>query len=90
VNIPSTEAGEIRGIKICRHASGSWKEEFEERKDPTGQAYYWLAGIYVNNEPDATDTDEWALANGYVSVAPVSVDMTAHGYIDTLRERLKQ
>jgi 5'-nucleotidase len=90
VNIPDVEAEKIRGVKICRHAKGSWKEEFEKRKDPFGKTYYWLTGVYVNHEPDATDTDECALANNYVSVAPVSVDMTAHEYLDTLKERLKQ
>ena len=90
VNFPKAEADQIRGIKICRHAKGSWKEEFEKRKDPMGKTYYWLTGIYVNQEPDAIDTDEWALANNYVSVAPVSVDMTAYEYLDTLKERLKQ
>ena len=89
VNIPKVEADQIRGIKICRHAKGSWKEDFEKRKDPTGRAYYWLTGVYVNQEPDATDTDEWALANNYVSVAPVSVDMTAYEYLDVFREKLK-
>jgi 5'-nucleotidase len=89
VNIPDVKADEIRGIKICRHAKGSWKEEFEKRKDPMGKTYYWLTGKYVNQEPDATDTDEWALENNYVSVAPVSVDMTAYEYLDTLREKLK-
>ena len=89
VNIPEAEADQIQGIKICRHAKGSWKEGFEKRKDPTGRAYYWLTGIYENHEPGAIDTDEWALANNYVSVAPVSIDMTAYEYLDTLRERLK-
>ena len=90
VNIPKTEADQIRGIKICRHAKGSWKEEFEKHKDPMGKTYYWLTGVYVNHEPDETDTDEWALANNYVSVAPVSVDMTAYEYLDTLKEKFKQ
>jgi 5'-nucleotidase len=90
VNIPDVKADEIRGMKICRHAKGSWKEEFEKRKDPMNKTYYWLTGTYVNHEPDATDTDEWAVANNYVSIAPVSIDMTAYEYIDTLRERLKQ
>ena len=90
VNIPNVEADKIRGMKICRHAKGSWEEEFEKRKDPTGKTYYWLTGVYVNHEPDATDTDEWALANNYVSVAPVSVDMTAYEYLETMKERLKQ
>jgi 5'-nucleotidase len=89
VNIPSARKDEIRGIKICRQARGNWKEEFEKRKDPMGKTYYWLTGIFRNHEPDATDTDEWALANNFVSVVPVSVDMTAHIYIDKLKERFK-
>jgi 5'-nucleotidase len=88
VNFPDVKADEIRGMKICRHAKGSWKEEFDKRKDPNGKTYYWLTGTYVNHEPDATDTDEWAVANNYVSVAPVSIDMTAYEYIDSLRKRL--
>ena len=88
VNIPKAEADKIRGIKICRHSKGSWEDDFEKRIDPMGKAYYWLTGVYVNHEPDATDTDEWALANNYVSVAPVSIDMTAYEYIDTLKKRL--
>ena len=38
--------------------------------------YYWLCGKFVNYEPDAVDTDEWALANGYISVCPVKIDYT--------------
>jgi len=87
VNIPSVPENDIRGILICRQSKGNWKEEFEKRKDPMGRTYYWLTGMFQNHEPDATDTDEWALANNYVSKVPVSVDMTAHSYINTLKER---
>lgn len=87
VNIPSVSENEIKGIKICRQSKGNWKEEFEKRKDPMGRTYYWLTGMFQNQEPEAPDTDEWALANNYVSIVPVSVDMTAHSYIDTLKER---
>jgi 5'-nucleotidase len=87
VNIPSVPENEIKGIKICRQSKGNWKEEFEKRKDPMGRTYYWLTGLFQNQEPEASDTDEWALANNYVSIVPVSVDMTAHSYIDTLKER---
>ena len=73
---------------VCRQSKGNWKEEFDKRKDPMGRPYYWLTGLYNNHEPEAEDTDEWALQNNYVSVVPVSIDMTAHGYIATLRNRL--
>jgi 5'/3'-nucleotidase len=88
VNIPAAEQKDIKGIRICRQAKGNWKEEFEKRKDPMGKTYYWLTGHFNNHEPDADDTDEWALANNYVSVVPVSVDMTAHWFIDKLKEKL--
>ncbi len=90
VNIPSVKKAEIRGIKVCRQSKGNWKEEFEKRKDPMGKSYYWLTGIFRNHEPEATDTDEWALANNYVSVVPVSIDMTAHEYLDKLKSWFKK
>jgi len=88
VNIPSCKGNEIKGIRICRQARGNWREEFEKRKDPMGKTYYWLTGIFQNHEPESTDTDEWALANNYVSVVPVSIDMTAHIFIDDLRKQI--
>jgi len=88
VNIPAIPENEIKGIRICRQARGSWKEEFEKRKDPMGKTYYWLTGMFQNHEPDSIDTDEWALESGYVSVVPVTVDMTAHWYLDKLKENL--
>lgn len=89
INVPAIKEGEIKGIKICRQAKGSWSEEFEKRKDPMGKTYYWLTGTFQNHEPEATDTDEWALTNNFVSVVPVTVDMTAYHYLDELKSRFK-
>jgi len=90
VNIPSAKKADIKGILVCRQAKGNWKEEFEKRKDPMGKTYYWLTGLFQNHEPQSTDTDEWAIANNYVSVVPVTVDMTAHAYIGDLKKMFKQ
>jgi len=87
VNIPAIAASEIKGIRVSRQAKGSWKEEFEKRKDPMGKTYYWLTGNFINHEPESTDTDEWAMQNGYVSVVPVSTDMTAHNFISELKTK---
>lgn len=83
VNIPDVE--DVKGIKICRQAAGYWNEEFINRKDPSGRNYYWLAGNYVNAEKAEKDTDEWAIENGFVSIVPVKVDMTAYEYMDELK-----
>jgi 5'-nucleotidase len=87
VNIPALPAAEIKGIMVARQARGSWQEEFEKRKDPAGKTYYWLTGNFINHEPEATDTDEWALSNGYVSLVPVTTDMTAYSFINNLKKK---
>jgi 5'-nucleotidase len=84
VNIPNVPKEFIEGVKICRQAKGNWEEEYDERKDPMGRTYYWLTGKFVI-EDDGKDTDEWALANKYVSVVPVQQDITSYQLIKTLK-----
>lgn len=43
-----------------------------------GKTEYWLKGNFVNEEPDAEDTDEWAIAHHFISIQPCSVDMTEY------------
>ena len=84
VNIPKViENKKIQGIKICRQARANWEEQFEKRVDPKGRAYYWLTGKFVNYD-EGKDTDEWALANHYVSIVPVHFDITAYPSISSL------
>ena len=83
VNFPKLKKNEIKGIKVCRQARATWKEEFDKRINPQGREYYWLTGKFVNLDK-GEDTDEWALANGYISVVPVQFDLTAHHAIQDL------
>lgn len=89
VNIPNIAEEEIRGIRVCRQCRGIWREEFFRHEDPRGKPYFWLTGSYTNYEPEAEDTDEWALANGYVSVVPVQVDMTGYKQLAGLKDLLR-
>ena len=85
VNIPSIKKSDIKGVKICRQAKAYWVEEFDKRKNPLGQEYYWLTGKFVNKD-QGEDTDEWALKNNYISIVPVEFDLTAHHAIQGLNE----
>jgi 5'-nucleotidase len=86
VNIPKIIDGKkINGIKVCRQANANWEEEFEERIDPKGKVYYWLAGKFVNYDK-GTDTDEWALANHFVSVVPIHFDVTAYHTVSNIEK----
>ncbi len=84
VNIPDVEREKIAGIKICRQNRGYWREEFDKRTDPAGKHYFWLTGEFHNTEPEATDTDEWALNNNFVSIVPLKADLTSHETLATL------
>jgi len=88
VNIPKrVENKDLRGIKVCRQANGNWEEEFEKRTDPKGKSYYWLTGKFTNYD-EGKDTDEWALANHYVSVVPVQFDVTAYSSLLSIKKLL--
>ncbi|QJD79740.1 5'/3'-nucleotidase SurE [Spirosoma rhododendri] len=84
VNFPARAAEPIQGIKICRQANAKWQEEFDERRDPHGRRYFWLAGEFVNFDTHAEDTDEYAIAQNYTSVVPCQYDLTAYGLLDEL------
>ncbi len=85
VNIPAVKENEIRGIRVCRQAKANWVEEFDHRKDPRGKDYYWLTGKFHLHE-DTDETDEWALANNYISVVPIQYDFTAFQMIPKLQK----
>ena len=86
VNFPAVS--KFKGVKVCRMAYSRWTKEVEERKHPWGGKYYWLVGENIELEPEATDTDRWALAHGYVAVTPTQLDVTAKELVEVLREVL--
>ena len=82
VNAP---VGEIKGVKVARQCDGRWTKEYAKRTDPRGGSYFWLTGNFENHEPESTDTDEWALDHGYVSIVPTKIDLTAYQAMDDVR-----
>ncbi len=82
VNFPAEKT--LKGVRVCRQTDGRWTNEFVEREHPHRSNYYWLTGVYVNNEPGSEDTDRWALEHGYVAVTPIRTDMTAYGDMERL------
>ena len=80
VNFPNTP--EYRGVRVCRMARSRWIKEVAESLRPNSQKpHYWLTGEPLELEPEATDTDRWALAHGYVAVTPQTLDVTHYGLL---------
>lgn len=79
VNFPEVE--ELKGTKICRIGRGRWMKEMMQ----VGEGAYRLTGYFQNLEPDAEDTDYWALEHGFASVTPLQLDMTAYAMLGELK-----
>lgn len=83
VNFPLATA--FKGVRVCRMARGTWGNEVVRCHHPRGYDYYWMVGEYTNDEPEAADTDNWALTHGYVAITPTRVDVTDYGVMDMIK-----
>jgi 5'-nucleotidase len=72
------------GVKVCRMSRGTWYNECAKCHHPRGYDYWWMVGHYQNDEPEATDTDRWALDHGYVAITPTRIDVTAYEAMEDL------
>jgi 5'-nucleotidase len=84
VNFPAVPWDQVKDVVITRLGRRVYSDELVSRLDPRGRSYYWIGGDPVSDVPDA-GTDMWAVANGYVSVTPVHLDMTAYHFREDLR-----
>ena len=75
INAP---VGALEGVKWTRQCRGYWTKEMIESTDEQGNKCYRLGGEFVNIEPEADDTDHWAMNNHYLSVHPCTIDQTAY------------
>lgn len=87
VNFPNVEPEKVKGLKICRQTKGAWAEQFAEMVHPRSEkAIYWLTGTYTNHEPENTDTDVWALENGFVPIVPIQIDFTNYKMMEAMKD----
>lgn len=84
VNIPE---GRIRGVKFTRQSVRFFKDKFEKRHDPRKREYYWLSGEFFGGSPDA-QADSEAVRRGYISLTPLSSDVTDHALLEKLKKQV--
>jgi 5'-nucleotidase len=85
LNINFPKGGDYAGVKVCRMAYGTWYNETEQHHHSRGYDYWWMIGHYRNDEPEAEDTDKWALENGYIAITPTTIDVTAYEAMDQIK-----
>jgi 5'-nucleotidase len=85
VNVPCLPEEKIRGVRITRQGLRVYRDELVTRMDPRGKPYYWIGG----GPPDGLlekDTDFWAVSEGYISITPVQLDLTAYSALPELQQ----
>lgn len=77
INVPDIPLAELKGIKVTRLGNRHKAETMKKMQDPWQRDIYWYGPL--GQEQDAGEgTDFHAIANGYASITPLTVDMTAH------------
>jgi len=75
VNVPYLTDHEIKGVMVTRQGLRLYRDRLDKRTDPRGRPYYWIGGDAPTAVPDE-GTDFGALAQGYVSITPLDLDLT--------------
>ncbi len=75
--------GPAQGWRATRQGRRIYRDALVERHDPRGKPYYWIGGEAPTGEA-IEGTDFWALANGFISVTPLQLDLTAHAALPIL------
>jgi len=89
INVPDVAMNEIKGIKVTRLGHRHKAETMKKMKDPWQRDIYWYGTL--GQELDGGEgTDFHAVANNYVSVTPLTVDMTAHNSINKMKEWMSE
>lgn len=86
INTPDVPPEEIPGVKFTRMGRREYDEFFKETVDENGNTQYWYGGDRVMYEGLPEEIDVIAHQNGYATITPLHFDMTAHDYINEIKE----
>lgn len=87
VNVPDLPFNEIKGIKITRLGKRHQAEMIEKGIDPRGRDIFWVGP--PGKIADAGEgTDFHAIEQGYVSITPLKIDLTATEQLNNLTDWL--
>ncbi len=82
VNVPNLPLAGLEGVRVTRKGTRVYEGKVTRMKDPSGRSYFWISGRAEDDLVEGSDV--WAVANGFVSVTPVHMDMTHFPSLGTL------
>lgn len=81
VNIPAVPAAELKGVRLTRLGRRVFSDSLTPMKDPWGREIFWIGGGSVAWS-GTDDSDFRAVKEGYISVTPLHLDLTAKDRLD--------
>ena len=88
VNVPDVPYAQLRGIRATRLGGRHRSKPIVPIADPKGRRMYWI-GPSGEGQDAGEGTDFHAVANSYVSVTPLQIDLTRHAALPSITEWLK-
>jgi len=89
VNFPALAPEAVKGIRICRQGIRDYgRLRIVERTDPRGYRYYWF-GLAPAVETPGHLTDVETVADGFISVTPLHLDLTHDPSLVALAEQFE-
>jgi len=89
INFPALAPEEVKGVRVCRQGIRDYgRLRIIERTDPRGYAYFWF-GLAPVVETPGHITDLEVVADGYVSVTPLHLDLTHDQSLEAIRDRFE-
>ncbi len=82
LNVPNTKY--INGTAVTKLGRVQYKNCFVKRTDPRGRIYYWLSGDIIEVNQDM-ETDVWAVKNNYISITPITFNLTNYEFIKLIK-----
>jgi 5'-nucleotidase len=87
INFPDIVPKDIKGIKVVRQGFHDYSRgSVVEGTDPRGYRYFWF-GLHGIEHTLGHNTDLEAIADGYISVSPLHLDLTHEASLSTLSEK---
>ena len=87
VNFPPLGAAEVQGIRVVRQGFHDYaRGSVVEGTDPRGYAYYWF-GLHGIEHTPGHASDLEAIADGFVAVTPLQLDLTHDASLAQLAAR---
>lgn len=83
INVPNLEEDGIRSYKITHQGKRVFQDAVVEKVDPRGKKYYWIGGEDQGFQ-EIAGTDFYAVANHYISITPLCVDLTNRSAVQEL------